>query len=490
MKRNTIVLLLLFQTVVCAQTRQTYVSANPLTPDSCVAMALRNQAVVKNALLDLSAARETRRAAFTKYFPSLSVMAGYFHALNPLIDVSATENKDNISVSAAFDGHPVDADETARRIQQSLDNLGLDINVEELMNWFINRISVDARLQLIDRGAFANATLMQPVFAGGRIINGNKLAQLGVEAAELQLIMTRDEVELNVLSLYWKIVSLQEKQRTLQQLQLMLDTLERDAAAAVMAGVTSRNDLLKVRLKQSEAAVAEVQLSNGIMLATKALCQYMGVSGDSVNYTFDTLPLSPSSIPAPPPFVSPAEAVKQRPETRLLQIGTNAATLQKRMALGEALPQVAVGATYGYNNLVHNSMQSNGILFATVSLPLTAWWETAHNVRKEEIMRQKAENTRRDTQEKLILQTLSAWNRVDEAYKLIAVRRRALEQSLDNLTEVKNYFDAGMNSIKDYLEAQTLLQQTRNELVDQIIDYLLQRKQYSQYVSANAKAVK
>ena len=157
--------------------------------------------------------------------------------------------------------------------------------------------------------------------------------------------------------------------------------------------------------------------------------------------------------------------------------------MQKRMAIGEALPQVAVGATYGYNNLARPTMQANGLVFATVSVPLTAWWETAHNIRKEELMRQKAENTRLDVQEKLVLQTLQSWSRMNESYSLIDVRRRALEQARDNLTEVKNYFDAGMNSMKDYLEAQTLLQQARNELVDQIIDYLLQRKQYSLHTS-------
>ena len=484
MKRLTSALMLLFLMLsVQAQQPLDRTPVCPLSPDSCVAMALRNQTAVKNALLDLSAARETRRAALTKYFPSLSVMAGYFQAHHPLIDVKASDNKDHINVSASFDGQPISADETAQQLQQSLDNLGLGIDVYELVNWFIDRISVDAQLQMLDHGAFANATLMQPVFAGGRIINGNKLAKLGVQAAELQLLMTRNEVEQNVYTLYWQIVSLYEKQRTLRQLQLMLDTLECDASAAVTAGVTSRNDLLKVQIKQSEFSVAEVQLANGLELATRALCQYMGVSYDSVHYTFDTLSLRESDIPAPLPYVDPVDAVAHRNESRLLQVGSDAARMQKRMAIGEALPQVAVGATYGYNNLARPTMQANGLVFATVSVPLTAWWETAHNIRKEELMRRKAENTQRDGQEKLLLQTLQSWSRMNESYSLMAVRRRALEQARDNLTEVKNYFDAGMNSMKDYLEAQTLLQQARNELVDQIIDYLLQRKQYGLHSS-------
>lgn len=479
MKRLTIILILSFTVHAYAQSQLSSTTVSHLNPDSCVALALRNQAAVKNAVLDLSAARETRRAALTKYFPSLSVMAGYFHAHHPLIDVTASENKDNINVSAAFDGRPISLDENEQRLQQALDNLRLDVDVAELVNWFIDRISVDAQLQMLDHGYFANATLMQPVFAGGRIINGNKLAKLGVQAAELQLLMTRDEVEMNVYTLYWNIVSLHEKQKTLRQVQLMLDTLERDAAAAVVAGVTSRNDLLKVQIKQSELEVAGMQLADGLELATRALCQYMGVGYDSVCYTFDTLSLHDSDIPAPLPYVDLAAAVARRNESRLLKIGCDAARLQKRMTIGETLPQVAVGATYGYNNLTHDQMQANGLVFATLNIPVTAWWETAHNLRKEEFMRQKAENTRRDLQEKLVLQTFQSWSAMNESYSLISVRRRAVNQASENFTEVKNYFDAGMNSMKDYLEAQTLLQQARNELVNQVIDYLLQRRQYS-----------
>ena len=447
MKRLTIILFLSLAVNVFAQSPSSTAAVCRLSSDSCVALALRNQTAVKNAVL--------------------------------VIDVKASENKENINVSAAFDGKPISIDENEQRIQQAIDNLGLDIDVAGLVNWFIDRISIDAQLQMLDHGAFANATLMQPVFAGGRIINGNRLAKLGVQAAELQLLMTRDEVEMNVYTLYWKIVSLYEKQRTLHQVQLMLDTLERDASAAVEAGVTSRNDLLKVQIKQSELAVAGVQLADGLELATRALCQYMGVPYDSVRYTFDTLSLQESAIPAPLPYVDLAEAVARRSESRLLEIGTEAARLQKRMAAGEALPQVAVGATYGYNNIARPAMQANGLIFATVNIPVTAWWETAHNIRKEEFMRQKAENARRDLQEKLALQTFQSWSAMNESYSLIAVRRHAMEQAGDNFTEVKNYFEAGMNSMKDYLEAQTLLQQARNELVDQVIDYLLQRKQYS-----------
>ena len=54
-----------------------------------------------------------------------------------------------------------------------------------------------------------------PVFAGGRIINGNKLARAGVEASEIQKQISENNVELTATQYYWQIISLKEKQRTL-----------------------------------------------------------------------------------------------------------------------------------------------------------------------------------------------------------------------------------------------------------------------------------
>ena len=63
-------------------------SAQSLSLDSCKALALRNSAAVKNAALDVAAAQEVKKQAFTKYFPNVSVMAGGYYAASPLIEYS------------------------------------------------------------------------------------------------------------------------------------------------------------------------------------------------------------------------------------------------------------------------------------------------------------------------------------------------------------------------------------------------------------------
>ena len=62
------------------------------------------------------------------------------------------------------------------------------------------------------------------------------------------------------------------------------------------------------------------------------------------------------------------------------------------MTLADALPQIAVGAGYGYShfqtNILKNGLNSNakgnGAVFVTMRVPLTAWWETAHKLKEQQ----------------------------------------------------------------------------------------------------------
>lgn len=439
-----------------------------LTLDSCKAMALRNQAAMKSAQLEIDKANETRRAALTKYFPTVSAMAGYFQSQHSLIDISTADNNGNMQITSSQTGETFQ--QQVADIQQQVDNIGLDINVQQLIDDFVEQYGQDIRLQMLDHGAFANVMAVQPIFAGGRIIHGNQLAALGVAAAEQQLSMARNEVILTAEQYYWRVVSLREKMRTLDRAQQLLDTLERDAQAAHEAGVLGRNDLLKVRLKQNETKALRIQLEHGIALSTWALCQYIELpySADT-QYQLDAL--------ADTPLLSVGDGAR-RPEQQLLDIAVEAERLKYTMAVGEALPQVMVGATYGTNNLIGNGFKSNGMLFATVNVPISAWWEAAHNARKAKLEQQQAELKRDDLGQLLQMQQTQAANEMVEAFQLLEVRRQAVADARENLQESDHYYQAGLASVADYLEAQTLLQQAEDALIDQQITYQLKRRAY------------
>lgn len=455
MKNVTLLLLFLFLTLTLQAQRI-------LSLDSCKAMALRNQVSVRNALLDVEAAQHTKTAAFTRYFPTISATAGYFHSFKPLIDVSSSETGATIDVTASYNGIQYSGDYLEQLIREELDDV-------------LEGLNLDANLKMLDHGAFAGVMAMQPILAGGRILNGNKLAQLGIDVAETQLLMTQDEVTLNTEEKYYQIILLQEQLKTIEQALSLLDTLERDAASATNAGVISRNELLKVQLKQKDLMAAKMQLDDGINMSQRALKQYIGLDNDTQIQL-----LVPEEIA--PLLINDADFNKaeHRKEFQLLEAAIQAEELKGKMVLGESRPQLAVGATYGYSNVFGNKFSGNGILFASFSLPLTSWAETNQNYLKQEIARKQAENRKEDLRQQMILQQTQAANEVNQTFQQLGNREDAVALAQQNLEEVRNYYVAGMVGTSDYLEALTLYQQTQNDLVDQRITYLLKLSRYKQ----------
>lgn len=440
MKRGLLILWMLW--LMCG-----VAGAQRLSVDSCKALALRNNAMVKNAELDVQAAQEVKKQAFTKYFPNVSALAGGYYALKPLVEYGI----DDIRNAEA---------------RQWLHNLYFEYGAA---------IGLPDKLSLFENGVMVGASAVQPIYMGGQIVNGNKLAKVGVEAADLQNLLVREKLTTQVEENYWLIVSLMEKRKTLQQAMVFLDTLHHDVTVAAEAGLVSQNDPLKVVLKQREMQSNMLKVENGIRLATMALCQMIGIEYSDNLILTDTLEQVPQELGAQKEV---ATAVQNRKESQLLALQVTAEELKKKMTIGEALPHLMVGVSASYGNLVFDHYSANGLGFATLQVPLTAWWETSHKMKQQNILIQKAENERADLTEKMMLETQQAWCSLQESYSQVVLSETAVKEAEVNWQTAQVNYEAGLTSMSELLEAQTLQCQAYNQLTDARIAYRMAVSRY------------
>lgn len=419
-----------------------------LSLDSCKALALQNNLTLKNAALDVAAAEEVKKQAFTKYFPNVSAMAGGYYAAKPLFEYTI----DDIGNASA---------------RQFLHNLYFEYGAA---------MGLPDRITLCENGVMTGAMLVQPVYMGGQIVNGNKLAKVGIEAAELKAQLTEDQVLQQVEEYYWLIVSLRDKQKTLQQALIFLDTLERDITTASEAGLVSQNDILKVKLKRREMEANQTKVDHGIRLASQALCQAMGIEMYGGLVPTDTLGKVSEMFDWG--YVDDRTAVLGRKEKQLLDMQVSAEELKKKMALGETLPHLTIGGTASYGNLIFDHFTANALAFATLQVPLTGWWEASHKLKEHDILLEKAKNERTDLMEKMYLETMKAWNDVGDACSQVELSRLSLQEAEANFQETKTDYEAGLVPVSELLEAQTLLMQAQNQLTDALIDKKVKVEHY------------
>ena len=157
--------------------------------------------------------------------------------------------------------------------------------------------------------------------------------------------------------------------------------------------------------------------------------------------------------------------VRLTPEYQLLQKQVEATQLMTKMAIGQNLPTVAVGAGYNYHDLLDVD-RSFGMIFATVSVPISDWWGGSHAIKRKKIEQQKAIDQLNDNTQLLQIRMQNAWNSVVEAQQQLQLAQRSIEQAEENLRLHRDYYRAGTTTMSSLLEAQLLYQQSSDKYTD------------------------
>ena len=408
-------------------------------------LALQNNIAVRNARRNIDAAQLQRKEAFTKYFPNVSGTGAWFNANKGMakMDVNPSE---------------MISPEMGAALAASLP--------AEMLAGMTNPVS----MSMMKNGTIAGISAVQPVFAGGQ------MAKVGEEAAALQLQLSENEVEKTTVQYFWQLVSLQEKMNTLAAVERLLADIHKDVDVAVRAGVAMRNDLLQVKLRQNDTESQKLKLSNSISIVKQLLAQYCGLESADFTIGQSDLSVKPNTEPGTMNFQE-----TRLPEYQLLQKQVEAADLQRKVAVGQNLPSVAVGAGYNYHNLMEND-RAFAMVFATVSVPISDWWGGSQAIKRKKIEYQQAIDEQRDKSELLHIRAQNAWNNLTEARQQIDIAKRSIEQAEENLRLNRDYYKAGVSKMSDLLEAQLLYQQALDRHIDALADYQNKLLAYRQSV--------
>ena len=246
-------------------------SAQVLSLDSCLALARRNNADIRASQLAVQKAQAVKDQVFTKYFPSVQLRGLGYIAAEPMVSFGVDDIKSN------------DMRELLEAIYEA----------------FSTESDINNRLELMKHGAGGALVAAQPIYAGGRIINGNRLASLGVEAANLQAEMQVRDILEQVESSYYLVVGLKEKAATVDAALALIDSLSRTVNAALANGLATRADALQVELKRNEILAQQQQLNSGLRLSRRLLCIQLGIDySDGIDFGDEELRIQNDDLTA------------------------------------------------------------------------------------------------------------------------------------------------------------------------------------------------
>ena len=430
--------------------------------DSCRSMALSSNKQLMMSRQAIKTAHYQNREAFAAYLPALDFNGGYVYNQK---DISIFSHDQYLPVKT-FD--PVKGSYEFSLVTNPETGMPVKGPDGQYIPKDVAYLPKDAMTYDIHNVFFGAVTLTQPVFMGGKIMAMNKITRYAEHLAEQINNSEAENVVYAVDAAYWMVVSLKAKQN-------LLDTLQHNVSLMVREGVATRSDLLSVDVKLNSAQVDLVKVDNGLSLARMALAQVCGLPVNTV-FTLEDEDLDEATVSSEiARQYNMEEVYSRRPDLRALELGVDIAGQQKKVAMADMLPKVAVIGAYGFSNpnmFDGFAKRFNGAFSvgATVSIPIWHWGGNYNKYRaaksEETIMKLRLS----DARDMVDLQVSQAAFKAQEACRTYDMTSTNLAKADDNLRTANLAFREGVASPDNVMEALTAWLLAHSEQIDAMID--------------------
>lgn len=433
-----------------------------LNLQDCRNLAIENNKKLKIAGKELEASRAQKAEAFTKYLPSIDGAGIYIRNQK---EINLLEHDAYLPVGTI----KADGSWGLRGDQIQIVN-GKPVPKDYAL---LPReaMTVDAR-----NTALLQLGLTQPVYMGGKIRAYNQLAGLSEQLSESKLEQEMQNVIQMTDEAYWQVVSLVNRKKLADKYVESLQKFTRDIEVMYTTGITTKADVLSVKVKLNEAEMLRLRVEDGVSLSRMHLNQICGLPTDTV-YT-----LREENMELQPDVVIPALTLEQvyarRPEVAGLELAARIYKKKEKIALSDYLPTVALTANYltmapSFFDGISTKMDGMWSVGIGVKAPIFHWGASRKSLRNARAQTGIMEYRLQEAKEQIELQVSQAEFKRREVAKKLEMAEHNRQRAEENLKLAEVGFREGTIPVLNVLEAQTAWLSAQSDRIDAQIEMKL-----------------
>jgi outer membrane protein TolC len=118
------------------------------------------------------------------------------------------------------------------------------------------------------------------------------------------------------------------------------------------------------------------------------------------------------------------------------------------------------------------------LAFATINIPISDWWGGSSKMKEQKVHIKIAQNKIDETEELLELEMEKNYKNLNEAYERIFVAQKSITQAEEHHRVIRDNYSAGLVNTSDLLEAQAMLQQTKDAETEALVNYKIRLAHY------------
>jgi len=396
-------------------------SGESLTLDQAIALALRENHVMKIAKLEVERADEDISAAKTYRLPSL-------HAYT-----SVSSNLANSEL----------------KVPNPANNLFPGLGPFFTLNESRKVTAIFA------------ASAIEPLTQQYRIGLNIKLQRVSRELAQAKLRQQQNETIDRVKKAYYGILQTRSALNSVEEALKSYRELDKVTGDYVMQQAALKADHLTVQTNLAKVEYEQLELSNN--LATQKE-QLNGLLGRDVTTTFEV-----AGVPDFQPFETELAAARKvalerRPELRQARLTIEQATLDRRIKKSEYIPDVSAGFIYltprNYAPVIPKNFANVGV---TMSWEFFDWGRKKHQLAEKDKAVEQAKNGLKEKEDQVLIDVGDKLRKLQQSAQALRVAKLEESSAKENLRVSTGRYKFQAVLLTDVLQSQAFLAEATHE---------------------------
>ena len=458
--RTTIVLLLFLPA-------GSIINAQTLTLDDAVNTALKNNQKIKQYNEKYEQKKYANLEAWGNFLPKINLTASYTHMndpleidLNPIKDVIVNlQAKNQTELTNIYtmlqSGSPLSDQQKGMVFQQAYTQL------EAAIPSFSNELK---------RQDYKTATLtaVQPVFTGGKILAAKKYASDELEAAQIELQKTKDDVIQETVNNYLTVVLMQDVVKTRMNVLAGMKQHEATAERLLQEGLIANYNAMRAKVAVADAERNLFDDKNKLDLAELALKNSLGIPEDANIQITDSLIYS-DNLSEFNGYLD--KAMSRQPILKIISLKKDAAHQKLNAERSKLLPQAGIFGKYEMYPQYLSALEPRWAVGVQVSLNLFNGFQDYANLQSASHLEDEVQYLQADARRNIRLLINKNYKDTENSRERYIKTKTSIALAKENVRLNEKRFTTGLGTSLEVIDAELTLEQNEIESKISLYDY-------------------
>ncbi len=325
-------------------------------------------------------------------------------------------------------------------------------------------------------GNALSLSINQPVYTGGAVTSGIRLAELRLTAARYATELQRDNIRFRLTGFYLDIYKYTNLRGVVENNIAQARKVLEEMQARYEQGVALLNDITRYELLVSDLELQLVKIDNTLDILNSNLVTIAGLPQGTVIRPDSTL--LHKSLPTQGEMAWQTEAAVNSPVLRLAQSDVDISRKAEALTKAERLPKIGLQAGWSIDGpiLVEvppiNLNLSYWYIGVGVSYNISSLFKTGRSLSRSRAATLHATDRLAAAREDTELAVRADYIRYLEAYEELNTRQKSVELAERNYNTVFTRYSADMALLTDMLDAANSKLDAEQQLVNARIDII------------------